>query len=203
MKIAIPDGWMSAVQIAQALGFTTSQHAIYACRRAGLEEFQYESTRGNPPALFRRDEALAFIERSRHEEWLRSQGLRQCSSCGEWKDEASQFYTVRGKRTSTRCIPCEREHRRGQRGSVKERSASHPWKERWGRPQVAEVGSLDEYVSEGDGPSAEAALIYACLDYGYSVRPIPRDSNRRQEYCRSCTAGRCFWHPERTPAQIR
>jgi len=205
MKTQIPEGWIGSVEIAQRMGFSTSWNAIKLCRSRGIEEYRHENPGGGHPlALFRRDEVEALIRERRHEQWLEAQGLKRCPTCGEWKDREHQYW---GR--NSQCIECAKETGRKdrQRNPRSRRSSTpaedHPWRQSGIHVGAGSAGPVDEYVVEGGEVSAEDSLQYACMDWGFAVRPIPRGSNKRQAYCAKCEAARCIWHPEQTPEQIR
>ena len=66
---------------------------------------------------------------------------------------------------------------------------------------IPEGGSVADLI--GEPPEPKDALRYACLDVGYSHRPVPIGSTKRRSFCRVCEARRCYFHPEMTPAEVR
>jgi len=114
-------------------------------------------------------------------------GRRYCGGCKDWKAR-SEF-----ARSQHRCRQC----------TTKRNKAA------WVRTKREKAELLDRVraiveEAEGERPRTQRSdgSEYACMDVGFSHRPIPRGQSKREVYCQQCTAKRCMHHRELTPKQI-
>ena len=191
--------WITAREAMPLFGYKDTWNVIRACRNAGVEEKKVPNPHGgpNPLCLFRRAEVEELLEAREHEAWLKAQGMKRCSGCGEWKDE-QEFWKGFAK-----CRLCGSEKNKEDWARTKARTPAqdHPWKQS-GFGVEAAPGPVDDYVSKGAPPRATDSLKYACMGEGYSVKPIPIGSSKRKAFCPGCEAVLCFWHRELTPEQV-
>ena len=114
-------------------------------------------------------------------------GRRYCFGCKDWKAR-SEF-----ARSQHRCRQC----------TTKRNKAA------WARTKREKAELLDRMravveEAQGERPRTQVrdGSEYACMDVGFSHRPIPRGQSKREVYCVKCEAQRCHHHPHLTPKQV-
>lgn len=187
--------WITTLEAMPRFGYTNDWSVIRTCRREGIEERRVSNPNGGRMCLFRRSEVEKLLQAREHVAWLKSQGLKKCPTCGEWKDKALEF--------TNRCHDCKlcaKARYKREWAQKKKRQGSRAFWEAWGGDRVP--GPVDKYVGKGEPPRARDSLKYACLDEGFSHRPcLPGEKRRR--FCSHCTAESCYHHPDLTPAQVK
>ena len=188
--------WITTLEASRLFGFANDWSAVKACRREGIEEKKVSNPyNGSPMCLFRRSQVERLLAAREHEAWLKAQGLKRCSGCGEWKDRTLEF----ANRVHD-CRPCAKARYKREWAQKKKRQGRRAFWEEWGGDRVP--GSVDEYVGKGAPPRAADSLKYACLDEGFSHRPcLPGE--KRKRFCANCTAESCYHHPDLTPAEVK
>ena len=188
--------WITTLEAMPRFGFSNDWSVLRACRRAGIEERRVNNPNGGRLCIFRRSEVEELLAAREHVAWLKSQGMKKCPTCKEWKDKALEF--------TNRCHDCKlcakKRYKREWARKKKQRQGSRAFLEAWGGDSVP--GAVGEYVGNGQPPRATDSLKYACLDEGYRHRPcLPGE--KRKRFCANCTAESCYHHPELTPAQVK
>jgi hypothetical protein len=184
------DGWVSTREASEVLGYGTfwtiqflKHEAVGNKRRGG----------GKRAALLWDKAEVERLARERRP--VREQqalGLKWCRGCRQWR-KVTEFH----KRCPV-CKACRPAYDRERKANQLPRTFANR------KPEVSD-GAGDWHI--GEPPTPRSALRYRCLDLGYHHRPpVVKDGKRvskRQSFCKTCTAARCYFHPQLTPAAVR
>ena len=190
------NGRMTTAEAAQLLGYSISW-TIETLKEQGIENIRRNGGGNRAPLLWDRAEVEWLFRERQPSNEKKAPGLKRCGICREWKKKATEFHK--------RCFVCKR----CRPAYDRERKAQHKYPSTFGNrnPDPQPPGPIGLFVAVGKPPGPRDSLQYACMDIGYSHRPLPivdgRRVSKREAFCSKCEAPHCVHHPHLRPAVVR
>jgi len=192
-----PAEWMTAREAKEILHYSSSDAAVKACQRKGIEGRRVWANSVQTMWVFVREQVEEFARERAFDAKMEAQGKKKCAGCGEWKDRQTDYWkNPRGPGGRGKCIDCRRT-KAGRLGK-----AASPWGGKSRLPTEIMV-CVRELIRNTEPVKPEDSLKYACMLEGFRSRGVPPGLSKREAYCSKCTAPRCIHHPEMTPAMVR